>query len=176
MLLAGGKKLQIKQIVIELFRPKQREAPMTDAIRSDRELLSEEQNVTDPTFPATNVTGKTVDASAEARTTSENRLSASGTATARALEEERLALFSSHEANDLRARWDSVQVGFVDDPRKAVEEADALIAETMKRLTEIFADERQQLERQWDRNDGSTEDFRVALRRYRSFFSRLLAV
>jgi hypothetical protein len=45
----------------------------------------------------------------------------------------------------------------------------------MKRLGEVFAEERHKLEQQWDRGDQvTTEDLRVALRRYRSFFSRLL--
>jgi len=103
-----------------------------------------------------------------------------GTAAAvlRAPEEETAAaLFASNEVNELRSRWDSIQVGFVDEPRKAVHEADALVSATMKRLTEIFTDERQNLERQWDRSENvSTEDLRVALQRYRSFFGRLLAI
>jgi len=99
-------------------------------------------------------------------------------AAARAKVEEELSpLFSTDEANNLRAKWDSVQVNFVDEPRQAVEEADRLIAATMKRLAEIFAEERQTLEHQWDKGDNvSTEDLRIALRRYRSFFSRLLRV
>jgi hypothetical protein len=102
---------------------------------------------------------------------------ATGAAAARAPEEERAALFAGNEANELRARWDSIQVGFVDEPRKAVQEADALVSSTIKRLSEVFANERQNLEQQWGRNDNvSTEDLRVALRRYRSFFSRLLAI
>lgn len=90
-------------------------------------------------------------------------------------EEEKTALFAPNEANELRSRWDSVQVGFVDEPRKTVKEADELVALTMKRLGEVFAEERRKLEQQWDRGDDvSTEDLRLALRRYRSFFSRLL--
>ena len=74
-------------------------------------------------------------------------------------------------------RWSAIQTGFVDEPRKAVEEADALVAEVMKRLAEIFADERGQLESQWERTEQiSTEDLRLAMRRYRSFFERLLSV
>lgn len=93
------------------------------------------------------------------------------------LEEEAGPLFPPQEANDLRSRWDSVQGRFVDEPRKAVEDADVLIASTMKRLAEIFAAERQKLEQQWDRGgDVSTEDLRLGLRRYRSFFTRLLKV
>jgi hypothetical protein len=102
---------------------------------------------------------------------------ATAAAVARAPEEERAALFAGNEANELRGRWDSIQVGFVDEPRKAVQEADALVSDTIKRLSEVFANERQNLEHQWGRNDNvSTEDLRVALRRYRSFFSRLLAI
>ena len=96
---------------------------------------------------------------------------------ARAPEEEKAALFAANEANELRARWDSIQVGFVDEPRKAVQEADALVSATIKRLSEVFAGERQKLEQQWGHSENvSTEDFRVALRRYRSFFARLLAI
>jgi hypothetical protein len=86
-------------------------------------------------------------------------------------------LFAEHEAGDLRGRWDRIQTGFVDEPRRAVEDADKLVAETMKRLAEMFADERSRLEAQWDRGDDvNTEDLRLALQRYRAFFDRLLAV
>lgn len=86
-------------------------------------------------------------------------------------------LFPDNELGDLRTRWDHIQAAFVDEPRKAVEEADGLVASTMKRLAEVFAQERSKLEGQWDRGDNvSTEDLRVALQRYRSFFQRLLAI
>jgi len=86
-------------------------------------------------------------------------------------------LFSTDETQNFRSRWDDIQTGFVDEPRRAVEQADSLVAEAMKRLAEIFSDERTELEQQWDRGDDiSTEDLRVALQRYRSFFDRLLAV
>jgi len=84
-------------------------------------------------------------------------------------------LFSESDQRDLRSRWSNVQTGFVDEPRKAVQEADNLVASVMKRLAEGFANERSNLEKQWDRGDNvSTEDLRVALQRYRSFFDRLL--
>ncbi len=86
-------------------------------------------------------------------------------------------LFPSNELQDLRRKWDQIQAGFVDEPRKAVGEADNLVASTMKRLAEVFAQERSNLEGQWDRGDNiSTEDLRLALQRYRSFFHRLLAI
>jgi hypothetical protein len=88
-----------------------------------------------------------------------------------------IPVFPGEEAGGYRARWDAVQTGFVDEPRKAVEEADALVAQVIKRLSEVFADERAALEHQWDRGQQiSTEDLRLALRKYRSFFQRLLAV
>ena len=72
--------------------------------------------------------------------------------------------------------WEEIQVRFVDEPRGAVEDADALVATVMQRLAEGFASERERLEAQWGRGeDISTEDLRVALQRYRSFFQRLLA-
>lgn len=86
-------------------------------------------------------------------------------------------LFAGNEADDFRHRWGDIQTGFVDEPRQAVERADALVAEAIKRLAEIFAQERSTLEQQWARGaDVSTEDLRVALRRYRGFFDRLLSV
>jgi len=75
----------------------------------------------------------------------------------------------------LRGRWSNVQASFVDEPRRAVEEADKLVATVMQRLAEGFAGERSKLEKQWDGGENvSTEDLRVALQRYRSFFDRLL--
>lgn len=84
-------------------------------------------------------------------------------------------LFSETDVNDLRGRWSNVQSDFVDEPRRAVEHADKLVAAVMQRLAEGFATERSNLEKQWARGDNvSTEDLRVALQRYRSFFDRLL--
>jgi hypothetical protein len=86
-------------------------------------------------------------------------------------------LFTTDEARDFRVRWDAIQASFVDEPRRSVEQADNLVAETIKRLAEVFADERHRLEGQWTRGESvSTEDLRLALRRYRSFFGRLLSV
>lgn len=100
---------------------------------------------------------------------------ATGAAVGRA--EERIALFVPNESNELRARWDRIQVDFVDQPRKAVKDADALVSATMGRLAEIFSAERQKLERQWEKDENiSTEDLRLTLQRYRSFFGRLLSI
>jgi hypothetical protein len=104
-------------------------------------------------------------------------VSSAGAATAPAIDEQAAPLFSPEEAKDFRARWDAIQASFVDEPRQVVEQADTLVAVAMKRLAEMFAAERTKLEGQWDRGDNvSTEDLRLALRRYRSFFGRLLSV
>lgn len=84
-------------------------------------------------------------------------------------------LFADADVNELRERWSNVQAGFVDEPRRAVEDADKLVATVMERLAQGFANERSSLERQWSSGDQvSTEDLRLALQRYRSFFDRLL--
>jgi hypothetical protein len=87
------------------------------------------------------------------------------------------AIFPGEEAGGFRSRWEAIQTGFVDEPRAAVEQADALVAQVVTRLAEVFSEERTRLEQHWDRGDNiSTEDLRIALKRYRSFFDRLLSV
>jgi hypothetical protein len=100
-----------------------------------------------------------------------------GLTNAKATQEPNLPLFAQNDTQDFRSRWEKIQIGFVDEPRKAVEQADELVASAIKRLAEVFAVERQKLESEWDKTDNvSTEDLRIALRRYRSFFDRLLSV
>ena len=86
-------------------------------------------------------------------------------------------LFSDDTERELRTQWHEIQTGFVDEPRRAVEQADELVARLMQQLAQSFSDQRNSLERQWDQTEKiSTEDLRLALRRYRSFFERLLSV
>jgi hypothetical protein len=88
-----------------------------------------------------------------------------------------MPLLASAESENMRTRWSSIQTGFVDDPRHAVEMADSLVAEMMQRLAQLFANQRGQLESQWSTGqDVSTEELRLALRQYRSFFDRLLTI
>ena len=85
-------------------------------------------------------------------------------------------LLATDDAEGFRARWTDIQTGFVDAPRRAVEQADALVAELMQHLAATFADERGRLEGHWDRGDDiPTDHLRDAFQRYRSFFERLLA-
>jgi hypothetical protein len=85
-------------------------------------------------------------------------------------------LLGGEDATRFERRWHQVQVAFVDEPRSAVEQADNLVAELMRQLAETFADERGRLEEAWSAGeDVDTEQLRVALTRYRSFFHRLLA-
>ena len=87
------------------------------------------------------------------------------------------ALFLAPVAEDFRRRWDAVQIGFVDDPRQAVRGADELVAQVMKTLAETFAEQRAGIESGVDHSDhANTENLRVALQRYRSFFQRLLSL
>jgi hypothetical protein len=84
-------------------------------------------------------------------------------------------LFPPDVTDELKARWADIQAGFVDTPKEAVQHADELVAEAIKRLADSFSGERARLEEQWSQHgDVSTEDLRIALQRYRSFFQRLL--
>lgn len=86
------------------------------------------------------------------------------------------ALLSADVTQDFRARWDATQIGFVDDPRQSVQQADELVAQVMTSLAQRFADERRQLETPMKDEAASTENLRVALQHYRSFFQRLLSL
>jgi hypothetical protein len=86
------------------------------------------------------------------------------------------SLLPEGEESDFQRRWEEIQTRFVDDPRQAVEDADALVAGVMQRIAEGFAQARDGLEGQWSRGeDVGTEELRVALQRYRGFFRRLLS-
>jgi hypothetical protein len=89
---------------------------------------------------------------------------------------ERGPLLPQDQSDRFTGRWQEIQTGFVDEPRESVAKADALVAELMQELAASFSDERERLESQWEGGDDvSTEDLRVALTRYRSFFERLLS-
>ena len=90
--------------------------------------------------------------------------------------EQREPLLPLDQTERFTARWREIQTSFVDRPRDSVEQADVLVADLMQRLAASFSNERERLEKQWDGGDDvSTEDLRVALTRYRSFFDRLLS-
>jgi hypothetical protein len=85
------------------------------------------------------------------------------------------ALLNREESEHFRTRWNEIQGKFVDDPRSAVQQADALVSEVVEQITQMFANEHSSLGSQWNQgNDVSTEDLRKALQRYRSFFNRLV--
>ena len=85
-------------------------------------------------------------------------------------------LLAQSEAEGFKARWQEIQARFVDDPQQSVDEADDLVTELIDELQQLFAAERGRLEQHWNAGeDASTEDLRVALTRYRSFFNRLLS-
>jgi hypothetical protein len=83
---------------------------------------------------------------------------------------------SAGEQERFAARWQEIQAGFVDEPRRAVQDADALVVDMMDRLARMLASEREQLELPGEKGEVSTEDLRQGLRRYRALFERLLAV
>ena len=101
---------------------------------------------------------------------------AGGNGSAAAESGARAMLLGDGELQDITMRWKDIQAEFVDEPKVAVREADALVADLMQRLAAMFAAERAELEDRWaGGSEVSTEDLRQGLRRYRSFFERLLA-
>jgi len=93
------------------------------------------------------------------------------------MEEEFVPFFVNNEAEKFRSQWLDIQSRFVDDPRDSVKKADELVEDVINNITKTFAQERTSLENQWTSGDNvSTEDLRVAIKRYRSFFNRLLTL
>jgi len=91
--------------------------------------------------------------------------------------DELVPLFEEDAARKFRSRWLAIQSKFVDDPSDSVKQADDLVADVIKNVTMNFANRRVSLEKQWNGGDNtSTEDLRVALKQYRSFFDRLLTL
>jgi hypothetical protein len=87
------------------------------------------------------------------------------------------ALVGTRQMEELRGRWSGIQASFVDDPRKAVQEADALVSSAIKQIEDSFRDQRAKLEQRWSKGgDASTEDLRIVVQHYRAFFDRLLSM
>jgi hypothetical protein len=135
------------------------------------ELLLNDEKLTTADFAhperSTNVQPAVIDRNERAQTVIASQKTAESSST---------PLFPDDELHNFRARWDQIQTSFVDEPRQAVEQADSLVANVVKRIAEQFSNERAKLEEQWAKGDNvSTEDLRQGLRRYRSFFDRLLS-
>jgi hypothetical protein len=86
------------------------------------------------------------------------------------------SLITVESGADYRARWKVVQGDFIDEPRKAVTDADGMVGEILDELAGTFRQQRQSLEQDWADDKSTTEDLRIALRRYRTFFDRLLTI
>jgi hypothetical protein len=128
-------------------------------------------------IPATPMIDRAAEKAAETARKVERTVDTAAAAARPDVEETTQSLFEDQELSGFRSRWEAVQTGFVDEPRAAVSEADALVKQVVSRLSDVFTQERARLEGQWDRGgDLSTEDLRQALRRYRAFFDRLLRV
>ena len=111
----------------------------------------------------------TGEAAGRARSTDDGSTTSGGTA------ERGQALFDPAERDALWQRWTEVQTEFVDQPQRSVERANALVSDLTERLVASFRGEQARLEAQWaEGGEVSTEDLRMVLQRYRSFFSRLL--
>jgi hypothetical protein len=85
-------------------------------------------------------------------------------------------LIPADRAGEFKGRWTEMKADFVDEPRDTVRKIDGLVGEVLDELNEVFKRQRGELERDLKNDEASTEDLRVAFRRYREFFERLLSV
>ena len=91
--------------------------------------------------------------------------------------ESRPSLIQKGDIEDFHQRWNAIQTSFVDEPRRAVKDADQLVSTAVQQLSETFRNQRGQLEKQWSSGEQvSTEDLRLCLQQYRMFFDRLLSI
>jgi hypothetical protein len=154
----------------------QRGDPQGEVFDDPEAAAAEQRGALSPDEHSENDTGAPGETALRARSASEEQ-SASRFEQHPVEEEHNAPLLAPEHADPLRSQWDAIQTAFVDTPQQAVEDADHLVAQAMARLAETFAQERANLEQQWGRGqEASTEDLRQALRRYRSFFQRLLSV
>jgi hypothetical protein len=134
----------------------------------------EEQAQTTPSAEQVKLSDEGAASSTQRTESSTQRMESSAQPSESSTEE---LLFAADELSVLRSRWDEVQSRFVDDPRESVQKADGLVSDVIDQLTTGFSEVRSRLEEQWARGEeASTEDLRLALKRYRAFFERLLAV
>jgi hypothetical protein len=83
--------------------------------------------------------------------------------------------FKAEEVEDLRSRWTSIQLQFIDEPCSAVEQGETLVAETAERVKQMISDQQQAISQRWlDHNDISTEDLRTTLLKYRELLDRMV--
>lgn len=122
----------------------------------------------------TDVDTATSDTQTDVDDETEQREPVSGAPRATNAEEDAAQLFNPAAVERFRVQWQEIQARFIDDPRQAVQGADQLVASVMRSLASTFSDHKHQLESQWQQDSPETEDLRIALRRYRSFFNQLL--
>ena len=80
------------------------------------------------------------------------------------------------DANLLREQWTAIQSGFVDDPRASVVAAADLVTEAIATFVARAEERERGLRGKWDRDSVDTEGLRHALRSYRAFLDRLVAL
>jgi hypothetical protein len=85
-------------------------------------------------------------------------------------------LLPAERRDDLRRVWLEVQSSFIDEPQDAVRKADGLVQDVLRSVAEGFESARRGLEGDWQRGEQvNTESLRLAFRRYRALFERLLS-
>ena len=83
---------------------------------------------------------------------------------------------SAARTAELQERWLAIQSDFVDDPRRSVASAADLVTEAIDTLVAEIKERDVSLRGTWDSSNADTEVLRNALRDYRSFLDRLVAL
>jgi hypothetical protein len=87
-----------------------------------------------------------------------------------------IAVWPGDHAQEIRDRWRDLQVLFIDEPDEAVAGARSLVTEAVRILTERLLAEQEEFDPARDNEHPDTETLRVAMRRYREFLNRVLAL
>jgi hypothetical protein len=83
--------------------------------------------------------------------------------------------FCKADIDEMRSRWNTIQIQFVESPCTAVEQGDALIGEVMERFSQMLSDHQESLNQQWiNHDDITTEELRTTLLNYRALLEHLL--
>jgi hypothetical protein len=71
------------------------------------------------------------------------------------------------------ARWHEILAMFVDDPRSSVELAAGLVDDSAEALVTFVQERQHALLSAWQGDDAGTEEMRIALQQYRTFWNRI---
>ncbi len=90
--------------------------------------------------------------------------------------QEPIAVWPGDQAQRIRDQWRDLQVLFIDEPDEAVAGARSLVTEAVRTLSDRLLAEQEEFDPRRDNDQPDTEALRIAMRRYREFLDRVLAL